>query len=292
MVGSSASGEVFVYAHGGVGDWNSGGSNPDVDYLYTDGNGFDHYSVRGRINIAGGLLVLDSDDSNDVIDEIIIYNSGGSKSVAVSIRDTSVTEWTRSSLAGIAKIKANNPSNTDIRLHLLYMDGDVLAADPADAIQVSNVEWIDIGGSIYGNIIARNDANPPPQDTDMHITVDGDLVDAEIINKHGGIASLRVTGDATAGTDVWSSGTIQEIKIDGSFEGRIGNNGEGLSGHPDVELLSVDGDFVGTGSMTMNSLDTFDVGGDFDANVIISSSMAASGTYTIGGEMASTASIS
>lgn len=289
---TSAFSDIIVASHTGVVDWDSPSQYPDIDYLYTDGKGFDHYSIRGRLNIDGALLVLDSDDSNDIIDEIIIYNSDDFMSVAVSIRDTSATMWAKSSLAGVAKIKANNPSNTDIRLHLLYMDGDVLAADPSDSIQVSNVEWIEIGGSIYGNIIARNDANPPSSNTDMHITVGGDLVDAEIINNYGGIEWLRVTGDATTGTDVWSSGAIQEITIDGSFEGRIGNNGEGLSGHPDVEQVVIGGDFTGSSAMTMNSLDGLKVGGDFVADITVSSPMDTLGSYVIDGEMMSGASIS
>lgn len=129
----------------------------------------------------------------------------------------------------------------------------------------------------------------------MNIFVSGDLIEANIINRHGGIAQLRVDGNATAngfsGTDIWSSGVIQLVKIDGSFAGRIGENGEGLSGHPDIEKILIGDDFVGTTAMTMNSLETLEVDGNFDADVTVSSSMGSSGFYKVAGELASGASL-
>ncbi len=44
--------------------------------------------------------------------------------------------------------------------------------------------------------------------------------------------------------------------------------------------------------MTMNSLNDLEVGGDFDADITVSSATGSSGFYSIGGEMSSTASIS
>lgn len=197
---------------------------------------------------------------------------------------------------GIVKGFMESPAKTDVRLVHLFMEGDILAESPADAIQVTTIENVSIGGNLYGNIIGNSQTGlGQPLTFDSQILIDGDIVEGGIYNNSGGFQSVRILGDLTGpgatGSEIWASGLMQDLQIDGAMFGRIGSNNQGFGGHPDVGQVTVGGDFVGFLPMTINSLETLEIGGDFDADVTISSAMGAGGFYRIAGEMVSGASL-
>ena len=154
--------------------------------------------------------------------------------------------------------------------------GDILADGPTDAIQVTNMGSVEVGGTVYGNLIARNWTSLPAPSMNMQVTIDGDIDNADIINNHGNINSLTINGSVISNTgrsDIWSSSNIGTIQVAGSFDGRVGENDEGLSGHPNVFQLFVNGDFASSYPMEMLSLSFLDIGGDLNAEIAVSTAM-------------------
>jgi len=43
---TGAVGDIIVHVSSGIGDWDGGSANPEVLFLNTDSEGFDHWRVR------------------------------------------------------------------------------------------------------------------------------------------------------------------------------------------------------------------------------------------------------
>ncbi|MEZ6164729.1 MAG: hypothetical protein R3B67_09870 [Phycisphaerales bacterium] len=260
--------------------------------------GSNRWNVTIKQDSAGTCVVLlDSTDSNDVINNITILDNTGLSldQVILTIRKDQIAV-ARSSLLGVEAIDNLNPSGVYLDLRHIVIDGSIGSSSTMKTVEASTARTINIGGSLYANIIANNTTSGSTSTDNISAIIDGSVVGAGIYNNSGDISSLTIGSSVQpSGGDYpefWSSGSVGSIEISGSFEGRIGSNSEGFSGHPDVGDVLVDGDFMGSSAMTMNSLDFLQVGGDFDADVTISAAMGMSGFYDIAGEMVSTAEIS
>jgi len=220
--------------------------------------GSNRYNVTIRQISAGTCTVLlDSTDSNDIINNITILDNTdlALDQVILTIRKDQ-TSVARSSLLGVEAIDILNPSGVYLDLRHLVIDGSIGSSSTMKTIETSTAQKIEIGGSLYANIIANNIAIGSSSTDNIFATIDGSVVGAGIYNNSGDITSLFVTGSVqTSGGDnpeFWSSGSVDSIIVAGSFEGRVGSNSEGFSGHPDVDIILVNGDFTGSSAMTMN----------------------------------------
>lgn len=247
------------------------------------------YDVIAESDDSGvpGLLLVQGNNTSDIVDIIrFAYNpdSSASNDLQLDIRSDTIG---RTSIGTIEKILVD--ANVGLRVVRLRITGDLGELGVSDEIVVTRIEDISVGGDIYADIIAD-----PGGFTGPNVLLDGDWVEGSLII--GGSAGLRdimingSVGSSAESVDFWGD-TIDLIDIGGDFWGRIGENDEGFTGHPDVELIDIGGDFNGSASMTLNSLDSMVIGGDFDAEMTVSSVLASTAIYDIAGEFASTAEL-
>lgn len=246
------------------------------------------------------LVWLDSDDTNDIIWTITIFNNPDNfdDQVTLTIRDNQASVE-KSSLLGVEEIIIDSPTNTYVDLRHLAIEGSVGSTSSLKTINASTMRAHEVGGDLNANIVIDNQTNSLTDD--LSVEIDGDVNRGGIYNNSGDITSVAV-GTLGSGGDVapvsgdapefWSISSIGSVTVTGNFEGRIGSNSEGFLGSPDVSTIDVAGNFVGTSAMTVNSLNTLQVGGDFDADMTISSATGSAGFYDIAGEISSAAEIS
>lgn len=260
----------------------SGDTAPTIDP-----NGFKHYNLTITINIDGATVQIGSDNTNDIIDEIKVVNGSTSdnRSLTLSIRDSS--GLIRTTLAGLSKVYTTSPNRTDVNLVHLLMEGDILASNPADAIQVSQLGLVDIGGDVYGNIIADS-ATGSGSGGSAQIQIDGDLVDGGIYVAEHGISSLNIDGSVvtTGGSysEIWSSGLINALAVAGSFHGRLIAYGEGYNSRVDYGVVRVGADFDGP-YMDIGSMSELKIGGNYDASMRIFDPLVDSSLIQIAGDI-------
>ncbi len=292
--GSSASADVTYSATGlTVG----GTSSP----LYTDAQGFNHYLitvVSNPLDPVGGSVQIESDDSYDVIDEIVVYNNAsGTRYISISISDSSGNQ---TSFASVSKIHAADCNDTDINIENLKIPGDILAEGP-NSIYVNSISEIDIEGSLYGRIIIEDGASGlVPLSGVNTINIDGDVVRGGVYSQAGDITSIAIGGNVVSDTsvgirsEIWSSGSIGVLQVDGDLDGRVGINGLSYNGEcfnitsnifSDIDTLQIGGDFTGGRFMQVGSLNNLSVAGDFDVKININSVMADTSVYDIAGTM-------
>lgn len=259
--------------------------------------GSNRWNVTIKQDSAGTCVVLlDSTDSNDVINNITILDNTGLSldQVILTIRKDQ-TAVARSSLLGVEAIDNLNPSGVYLDLRHIVIDGSVGSSSTMKTVEASTARTIDIGGSLYANIIANNTTSGSTSTDNISAIIDGSVVGAGIYNNSGDISSLTIGGSVQpSGGDYpefWSSGSVDNIDISGSFEGRIGSNSEGFSGSPDVGSVFIGGDFRGISAMTMNSLGDISVGGVLWADIDIESPMTSSSLYDVSGSLISVSDI-
>ena len=255
------------------------------------------WSVSGRqtVDIETPWIAVRGDDLADIVTSIHILSPGPNVSVPRAAVNVSMDDFT-ADIGAVQNISAAGDANMFISL--IDIKGDLGVHGFFDSIQAKSIRELKVGGNCYSDIFATStviDDNP------TSVQIDLDWVSGSYTNRSAPeIDFIRVGGSVGSigwPVFIWSATPILEIAIGDDFYGQIGDSFHNIAGHPDIDLIEIGGDFiggeyiVGPASMTMNSLGDLVVGGDFDANVIISSAMPIDSFYYIGGTFASTASI-
>ena len=284
-----------------------GRSNATASALPVVGS-IDLYDVVARqlVNCCCTVRVY-TNSSSDSIRDILIENNNGAPGGGTEDVDDQMSLYIsapgelRASLQAVNSITNGVPAKTRLRIVEFMIDGSVGNPNGTSEIQASLLNTFDIGGDLYAAIIVDNVTGSSTGSGVMNVQIDGDIVRGGIYQNDGVINEIKVGVLGVSGGDVvselgfapefWSSNQINSVIVHGDFEGRIGSNSLGYSGHPNVGSIEVGGDFTGTSPMEMVSLNSFTVGNDFDAEITIQNAMLPGSVYDIGGNFASTASI-
>ncbi len=242
------------------------------------------------------IIRLYSDDASDN-DEIrslhMEYNTspglnGDRQEIVVNISGLSSV---RTPIAVIEEISVELGRPAIMDISIIDITGDLGAPGSASDINPSNVRSIQIGGDWYANAVIGEFQNDDDPLTFVH--VEGDMVKGSLVYKNPNlVTTIWVEGSILSSVEIWAETVIDGIYVYGDCFGKIGTNSEGIAGNPDVRLIDIDGDFAGASVMAMNSLETLDVGGDFDVDLTLNNAMLTSSVYKIGGEFASSAVLS
>ncbi len=227
--------------------------------------GTDRYRVTITPTAFGATVILDTDGTNDVIEEIRVNQySGGTSAVLLSIRDRN-SPFIKSSIAAIESIDVPNPSTTGLVITELRIDGSVGTPLATTFIDAASVESFEIGGNLYAEVAIKDEAGSGIAATSVQIG--GAVVGGKIINNSDSITSVVVGGAVS----VLNGKFPNFYAIDGVGTISVGGNYAGFFGFPnnvlpygDVDSLFVGGDFFGANSSRLNSLGSFTVAGDVD----------------------------
>jgi len=244
-------------------------------------------------NGAVAFINFQGSNINDVVGSIMIGNPGPlvvqTPDVAVNVSNGGE----RATIGALYQITGSAASN--MWISLIAIEGDLGFLGPNERrFEGLVVRNIGVGGDCYADILAFG----TDVDTLGHasLVVDGDWVSGSYSNRTAPSVFEMVIGGFVGSinnpVEIWAANRISIITIGGDFIGQVGENDDGYVGHPDIGNVEIGGDFIGSGAMTMNSLDRFIIGGNFDADVTLSTAMSSStDLYKIGGAFASTASI-
>ncbi len=248
-----------------------------------------HWSIETKQTSSGtGLTVISGFNSSDIIDRInILFQSGiGQNLMLLNISN----DGDPASISAIDEIE--HASNVRLDISLINISGDIGLIGGANRIEARNIRTMTVGGDVYSDIVLDGSASPRTGTT--IVDVEGDWIEGSYVNENNDNLDFYVAGNVgsvSESVDIWSGNIIDSIEIDGNFYGRIGENDEGFTGHPDIALIDIEGNFNGTAAMTVNSLGEMVVNSDFDADLSISSATGSAALYDIAGEFASTATL-
>jgi len=248
------------------------------------------YLVVGeRASLSGtSALIISGDDPTDYLGNIFVE-------LNTSIAPLDVRLFVRDGVADRTSIGVLEQISKDagfaLNIDVVAITGDLGASGQPSVVNANTIRLISLGGDCYADIRGI-DGNPQ---FDAGILIDGSWKKGAAAFKGQSIDFLDVGGDigsTTESVEIWSSGTIDLIDVEGDFFGTIGENSLGFTDDTAVELLDVAGDFNGTAPMILQALDDVAVGGNFDADITVLDPLDSISTYDIGGEFSSTSTLS
>ncbi len=240
---------------------------------------------------ANAIVLLDSDDSGDIIERIIISDNQNinKDQVILTIRKNLQFDVLRSSIAGVEEIVLESPSGICLDLRHVYIDGYLGSPIEHKELRASSIYQISVGGNVYASVVANDESEVLSVFDDIEMVVDGSVIGGGVYNYSSDISFINIAGDVTSlpgrRAEIWSAGNVGNLSVSGDFDGRIGVNGSSEDSYSSVNNINIGKDFLGGRFMQMNSLASLSVGGNFDAKIQINSKMNIGGIYSVGGEM-------
>jgi hypothetical protein len=252
---------------------------------------FNEWRIKtNQLGGAFGVVRIFGDDINDVITDIRIENPVGATINSFALNISNGPGDTRTDIGAIYHI--DHLANANARISLINISGDLGAPGPFEKIEARSIQRLRIGGDCHADIVASSTTT---QFSPTDVWIEGDWASGSYANRSAALIDfIQVDGDVGVSPDkvkLWAAAPINRITVGGNFTGQIGENNIFVSSHPDIGLVEIGGDFIGSAAMTINSLDELVIEGDFDADVTLTTAMPADSIYDIGGTFASTASI-
>jgi hypothetical protein len=234
---------------------------------------------------------------NDVIAKITVsYNSGVGQNPNIMLLNIS-DEGAVADIAAIERIDILTPSNTLLDISLINISGDLGTAASNSTIEASQIRNISIGGDWFADVVIDDPLAGSSLPLNS-VSIGGDWLNGSLYNNGEPINTVSVGGQIAGSVirpvEIWSSSSVGTISADSITNARIGSQTNGFSGVSAVtSITTTNGDFVSAAPMTMASLGSMDINGDFDADITLNGAMpSASSLYRINDTFASTAAIS
>ncbi len=188
----------------------------------------------------------------------------------------------RTLIGVVESIVLEDPTEDRLNINEIRVTGDIgVSGQPAMGIRASSIRQIDIGGSIYG-VIDIEKPNFTGGDL-KNVIVDGMLDGGSILNSEGDIYYCyfgQGVDSSLSESEVWASGSINQIDCFGDFDGRIGDT----THYADVGTVSITGDFIHDIPTYLRTLfGSFTVEGDYGASTTLQYPLDDGILFTIGG---------
>ncbi len=246
--------------------------------------GLNRYQVDITVTGNAGAVVLEGDIDDHITQISINFPNSFLQILNLAVRG-------ENSLPGIAAVeRIQQGGNFSSKTIITQFDiaGDLgVPGGVTDRVDVHTIQSMNIGGDLRADV--RADLGSGTRLID-NLVVDGSILGGHVRVQGGNLNSLTVAGDIVGDassdpSEVIATGTIGFVQAASMNEVLIGDS-NAISGNSTVGTVECSGNFFSTTPMTMVSLDSLRVDGDYDADITIQQPLDTTDRIRVGGSFA------
>jgi hypothetical protein len=270
-------------------------SNATINEVSLGQNRYEIQITQGA-TAGSGLVGIRMTNPNDVITKITVYRNPAHNlnSILLNISNNG----SKADFAAIEAIDVVSPSNRFLDISLINITGNLGTPSSITTIEAGQIRNIDISGNWYANVVVDDQTTTSSLNLNT-VRVRSDWLGGGLYwNTPTSFGTITVDGDISGSSidpiEIWSKNNITSVSAGSITNARIGSQTNGFSGFSAVtSITTTNGDFVSSAPMTMASLGSMDINGDFDAEITLNGAMGSlSSLYQIRDSFASTALLS